>query len=78
MFSEGQAKALDSAKVAAGDLSVYSSQLTTLLDAVPFVRSQHVAERVVTKVNSNADGLVVCVEAREYSQETLEPTGKTT
>lgn len=77
MFSEGQAEALDSAKVAVGDFielfEIPSNH--TLLDVA--VRVFPVQAERGYQGKLNADGLVVSVEAREYSQETLEPTGKT-
>lgn len=77
MFSEGQAEALDVAKAAAGDfLELFEIPSNhTLLDvAVRVVPVQ--AERGY-QGKANADGLVVSVEAREYSKETLKPTGTT-
>lgn len=77
MFSEGQAEALDSAKVAVGDFielfEIPSNH--TLLDVA--VRVFPVQAERGYQGKLNADGLVVSVEVREYSQETLEPTGKT-
>lgn len=77
MFSEGQAEALDSAKVVAGDfIGLFEIPANhTLLDVA--VRVFPVQAERGYQGKLNADGLVVSVEAREYSQETLEPTGKT-
>ncbi len=77
MFSEGQAEALDSAKVAAGDfIGLFEIPANhTLLDVA--VRTFPVQAERGYQGKLNADGLVVSVEAREYSQDTLEPTGKT-
>lgn len=77
MFSEGQAEALDSAKVAAGDfIGLFEIPANhTLLDVA--VRVLPVQAERGYQGKLNADGLVVSVEAREYSQETLEPTGTT-
>lgn len=77
MFSEGQAEALDSAKVAAGDfIGLFEIPANhTLLDVA--VRVLPVQAERGYQGKLNADGLVVSVEAREYSQETLEPTGVT-
>lgn len=77
MFSEGQAEALDSAKVAAGDfIGLFEIPANhTLLDVA--VRVFPVQAERGYQGKLNADGLVVSVEAHEYSQETLEPTGKT-
>ena len=77
MFSEGQAEALDTAKVAANDfIGLFEVPANhTLVDlAVRVVPVQ--AERGY-QGKANADGLVVSVEAREYSKETLKPTGTT-
>lgn len=77
MFSEGQAEALDAAKVAAGDfIGLFEIPANhTLLDVA--VRTFPVQAERGYQGKLNADGLVVSVEAREYSQETLEPTGVT-
>lgn len=77
MFSEGQAEALDLAKVAAGDfIGLFEIPANhTLLDVA--VRTFPVQAERGYQGKLNADGLVVSVEAHEYSQETLEPTGKT-
>lgn len=77
MFSEGQAEALDTAKVAANDfIGLFEVPANhTLMDlAVRVVPVQ--AERGY-QGKANADGLVVSVEAREYSKETLKHTGTT-
>ena len=77
MFSEGQAKALDLAKVAVGDfIGLFEIPANhTLLDVA--VRVFPVQAERGYQGKLNADGLVVSVEAHEYSQETLEPTGNT-
>lgn len=77
MFSEGQAEALDAAKVAVGDfIGLFEIPANhTLLDVA--VRTFPVQAERGYQGKLNADGLVVSVEAREYSQETLEPTGQT-
>lgn len=77
MFSEGQAEALDLAKVSAGDfIGLFEIPANhTLLDVA--VRVFPVQAERGYQGKLNADGLVVSVEAREYSQETLEPTGQT-
>lgn len=77
MFSEGQAEALDLAKVAAGDfIGLFEIPANhTLLDVA--VRVFPVQAERGYQGKLNADGLVVSVEAHEYSQETLEPTGNT-
>ena len=77
MFSEGQAEALDAAKVAVGDfIGLFEIPANhTLLDVA--VRTFPVQAERGYQGKLNADGLVVSVEAREYSQDTLEPTGKT-
>lgn len=77
MFSEGQAEALDLAKVAAGDfIGLFEIPANhTLLDVA--VRTFPAQAERGYQGKLNADGLVVSVEAHEYSQETLEPTGKT-
>lgn len=77
MFSEGQAEALDAAKVAVGDfIGLFEIPANhTLLDVA--VRTFPVQAERGYQGKLNADGLVVSVEAREYSQETLEPTGTT-
>lgn len=77
MFSEGQAEALDAAKVAVGDfIGLFEIPANhTLLDVA--VRTFPVQAERGYQGKLNADGLVVSVEAREYSQETLEPTGVT-
>ena len=77
MFSEGQAEALDTAKVAVNDfIGLFEVPANhTLVDlAVRVVPVQ--AERGY-QGKANADGLVVSVEAREYSKETLKSTGTT-
>lgn len=77
MFSEGQAEALDLAKVEAGDfIGLFEIPANhTLLDVA--VRVFPVQAERGYQGKLNADGLVVSVEAHEYSQETLQPTGKT-
>lgn len=77
MFSEGQAEALDLAKVSAGDfIGLFEIPANhTLLDVA--VRVFPVQAERGYQGKLNADGLVVSVEAHEYSQETLEPTGNT-
>ena len=77
MFSEGQAEALNAAKVAVGDfIGLFEIPANhTLLDVA--VRTFPVQAERGYQGKLNADGLVVSVEAREYSQETLEPTGTT-
>jgi len=77
MFSEGQAEALDLAKVAAGDfIGLFEIPANhTLLDVA--VRVFPVQAERGYQGKLNADGLVVSVEAHEYSQETLQPTGNT-
>ena len=77
MFSEGQAEASDAAKVTVGDfIGLFEIPANhTLLDVA--VRTFPVQAERGYQGKLNADGLVVSVEAREYSQETLEPTGKT-
>lgn len=77
MFSEGQAEALDAAKVSVGDfVGLFEIPANhTLLDVA--VRTFPVQAERGYQGKLNADGLVVSVEAREYDQETLEPTGKT-
>lgn len=77
MFSEGQAEALDLAKVAAGDfIGLFEIPANhTLLDVA--VRVFPVQAERGYQGKLNADGLVVSVEAHEYSQETMQPTGNT-
>lgn len=77
MFSEGQAEALDLAKVAAGDfIGLFEIPANhTLLDVAVRVFPVQAERGYQGKLNS--DGLVVGVEVHEYDQETLQPTGTT-
>lgn len=76
MFSEGQAEALDLAKVAAGDfVGLFEIPANhTLVDVAARVIPVQAERGYQGKLN--ADGMVVAVEVHEYSQETMQPTGQ--